>query len=62
MVGIVGGAEGDRTPDFCLAKAALSQLSYSPKSPAQDFFVRGERPRRPEVRATPVARNGGSRR
>ena len=28
--GIVGGAEGDRTPDFCLAKAALSQLSYSP--------------------------------
>ena len=29
-VGIVGGAEGDRTPDFCLAKAALSQLSYSP--------------------------------
>ena len=26
-----GGAEGARTPDFCLAKAALSQLSYSPK-------------------------------
>ena len=24
------GAEGDRTPDLCLAKAALSQLSYSP--------------------------------
>ena len=25
-----GGAEGDRTLDLCLAKAALSQLSYSP--------------------------------
>ena len=26
----LGGAEGDRTPDFRLAKPALSQLSYSP--------------------------------
>jgi hypothetical protein len=26
------GAEGDRTPDLCSAIAALSQLSYSPKS------------------------------
>ena len=25
-----GGAEGTRTPDFLLAKEALSQLSYSP--------------------------------
>jgi hypothetical protein len=25
-----GGDEGTRTPDFCLAKAALSQLSYIP--------------------------------
>src|SRR5690606_8698803 len=25
-----GGAEGDRTPDLCIANAALSQLSYSP--------------------------------
>ena len=24
------GAEGIRTPDLCLARAALSQLSYSP--------------------------------
>ena len=24
------GAEGNRTPDICLAKAALCQLSYSP--------------------------------
>ena len=28
--GVDGGAEGDRTPDFRLAKPALSQLSYSP--------------------------------
>jgi hypothetical protein len=26
-----GGAEGTRTPDIRLAKAALSQLSYGPK-------------------------------
>ena len=94
-----GGAEGARTPDFRLAKPALSQLSYSPLDfvpapapgrliaivaslrgthvpltsllrqtlahapnlernpflsacPAQDFFVRAERPRRCGVRAT----------
>ena len=29
------GAEGDRTPDLCIANAALSQLSYSP-APASD--------------------------
>ncbi len=28
----LGGAEGTRTPDFLLAKEALSQLSYSPTS------------------------------
>ena len=28
----LGGAEGTRTPDFFLAKEALSQLSYSPTS------------------------------
>ncbi len=28
---LVGGAEGDRTPDLCIANAALSQLSYGPK-------------------------------
>ena len=27
------GGEGDRTPDLMLAKHALSQLSYTPKSP-----------------------------
>ena len=26
------GAEGDRTPDLCIANAALSQLSYRPFS------------------------------
>ena len=26
----IDGAEGDRTPDLCIANAALSQLSYSP--------------------------------
>jgi hypothetical protein len=25
------GAEGDRTPDLCIANAALSQLSYNPE-------------------------------
>ena len=34
--GIVGGAEGNRTPDLCSAIAALSHLSYSP-----DRFGRG---------------------
>ncbi len=29
--GIRGGATGDRTPDLCIANAALSQLSYCPK-------------------------------
>ena len=28
--GGIGGAEGTRTPDFLLAKEALSQLSYGP--------------------------------
>ena len=28
--GVPGGAGGTRTPDFRLAKAALSQLSYGP--------------------------------
>jgi hypothetical protein len=29
-VGLFCGAEGDRTPDLCIANAALSQLSYGP--------------------------------
>lgn len=28
---LIGGDEGDRTPDLCNAIAALSQLSYVPK-------------------------------
>ena len=27
---LIGGAEGDRTPDLVIANDALSQLSYSP--------------------------------
>ena len=27
-----GGAEGSRTPDLCIANAALSQLSYGPET------------------------------
>ena len=30
IVQVAGGAEGTRTPDIRLAKAALSQLSYGP--------------------------------
>ena len=30
LAGYAGGAGGTRTPDFRLAKAALSQLSYGP--------------------------------
>ena len=28
----IGGPEGDRTLDLCVANAALSQLSYKPKT------------------------------
>ena len=30
LIGIINGAEEDRTPDPLLAKQVLSQLSYSP--------------------------------
>ena len=33
---VIGGAEGDRTPDLMTASHALSQLSYGP-----NFFWRG---------------------
>ena len=29
--GLLSGAEEDRTPDLCIANAALTQLSYRPK-------------------------------
>ncbi len=32
-----GGEEEDRTPDLCIANAALSQLSYSPTS---QYFIK----------------------
>ena len=30
LLGILGGPKEDRTPDLCIANAALSQLSYRP--------------------------------
>ncbi len=32
---VIGGAEGDRTPDLVIANDALSQLSYCPDEPAK---------------------------
>ena len=34
-----GGAEGTRTPDFLLAKEALSRLSYSPVHEKYDSYI-----------------------
>ena len=42
-----GGDEEDRTPDLCIANAALSQLSYAPTGEPQ-FYQRdfcGQRPK-----------------
>ena len=36
-----GGAEGVRTPDLCIANAALSQLSYSPEAGAVELEAFG---------------------
>ena len=36
----VGGAGGIRTPDIRLAKAALSQLSYGPRTRPADTMTR----------------------
>jgi hypothetical protein len=32
FIAVIGGAEGDRTPDLMTASHALSQLSYGPLS------------------------------
>ena len=32
-----GGDEEDRTPDLCIANAALSQLSYAPTNRAESI-------------------------
>ena len=40
----LGGASRDRTDDLMLAKHALSQLSYGPAQPAENF--RHQRKRR----------------
>lgn len=34
---VFGGDEGDRTPDLCIANAALSQLSYPPTPRIEDL-------------------------
>jgi hypothetical protein len=39
-----GGDEGTRTPDFCFAKAALSQLSYIPTLPQPSVGLSGFEP------------------
>ena len=38
---IIGGAEGDRTPDLRIANATLSQLSYGPIAWFELFGGRG---------------------
>ena len=47
-LGKVGGEEEDRTPDLCIANAALSQLSYPPNknhfSEAVAHLLAGFRP------------------
>jgi hypothetical protein len=35
-----GGAEEDRTPDLCIANAALSQLSYGPFAESEVVLCR----------------------
>src|SRR5215468_5090520 len=62
---LVGGAEGDRTPDLVNAIHALSQLSYGPMSvgkPGQAFVLaaRLSRPRRAiaQVGATRLDKTG----
>ena len=41
ILGIDGGAEGDRTPDLRIANATLSQLSYGPTASVAPFRGRG---------------------
>ena len=55
----VSGAEGDRTPDLCLAKAALSQLSYSPSfrttGGSQKLATQAREAQRPRVGGAAIA-------
>ena len=44
----LGGAEETRTPDFRLAKAALSQLSYGPLRPAAVWWAILDSNQRPQ--------------
>jgi hypothetical protein len=48
------GATGDRTPDLCIANAALSQLSYCPGlAKAADFTRRGSNVKPPAPSRSP---------
>ena len=38
---LFGGDEEDRTPDLCIANAALSQLSYTPKYTIKQIHLNG---------------------
>lgn len=52
-----GGAEGDRTPDLCIANAALSQLSYRPNRDAESSFCGAPVNRKlPSDRGSPLFR------
>ena len=69
LIAIVASLRGTYVPLTSLLRQTLAHapnLEQNPilrgACPAQDFFVRSERPRRPEVRATKVARSVGSRR
>ena len=66
MVELIGGAEGNRTPDLCSAIAALSHLSYGPEQwdlGNQRAKPDGSRPKIVEfmVRISALSRNGGAR-
>ena len=69
LIAIVASLRSTYVPLTSLLRQTLAHapnLEQNPilrsACPAQDFFVRSERPRRPEVRATKVARSVGSRR
>jgi len=69
LIAIVASLRGTYVPLTSLLRQTLAHapnLKRNPirrsACPAQDLCVRSKRPRRPGVRATKVARGGGSRR
>ena len=60
LSGLIGGAEGNRTPDLRIANATLSHLSYGPapkdagaKAPAGADYASGRYPCQGEHTAAP---------